>query len=169
MKTDKQNKRKGITKERLAFCDVNAYITNTTEEQLPNKLIRLFYSLRWQIEIIFKVWKSIFKIDKVKKMKVERFECFHYANLITIVISTNLFKYFKQYVYHKRKTEISELKTFKVIKAMLFDIQKALDKDISELNNIFDKTCIIIDKFCIKEQKKNKLKPLIILQKLTLA
>lgn len=45
--TDKQNKRKGISKERLIFCDVNAFITNCTEEQLPNRLVRQCYSLRW--------------------------------------------------------------------------------------------------------------------------
>ena len=53
LKTDKQNKRKGISKGRLAFCAVNAFITNTDNSLLPNALIRSIYSLRWQIEIMF--------------------------------------------------------------------------------------------------------------------
>ena len=58
--TDKQNKRKGISKERLIFCDVNAFITNCSQEQLPDHLLRQCYGLRWQVEIIFKAWKSFF-------------------------------------------------------------------------------------------------------------
>ncbi|MDZ7743416.1 MAG: hypothetical protein U5Q03_17180 [Bacteroidota bacterium] len=45
LKTDKQNKRKNISKERLAFCDVNAYITNADQDVLPTELIRSVYLL----------------------------------------------------------------------------------------------------------------------------
>lgn len=53
LKTDKQNKRRFVSQERLALCDVNAFVTNCTSEQLPEQLLRQCYSLRWQIEIIF--------------------------------------------------------------------------------------------------------------------
>jgi len=35
---------------------------------------------------IFKVWKSIYHVDKLKKVKIERFECQLYGKLILILI-----------------------------------------------------------------------------------
>ncbi len=37
---------------------INIYVSNTPEETVPMEQIHDFYSLRWQIEIIFKTWKS---------------------------------------------------------------------------------------------------------------
>jgi hypothetical protein len=165
--TDKQNKRKGISKKRLILCDVNAFITNCTEEQLPNHLLRQCYSLRWQIEIIFKAWKSFFNIDKVKQMKVERFECFHYGCLMLIIAGTHLLRYFKQWYLNKHQEEISELKFFKLIASMKHEIKEVIQKQNNSLADFLDQLTPIIERTCVKEQKKNKLKPLTILRNLT--
>jgi hypothetical protein len=167
LKTDKQNKRKGISKERLIFCDVNAFVTNCTQEQLPNNLLRQCYSLRWQIEIMFKAWKSSFKIDKVKQMKIERFECFHYGCLMLIIASTHLLRYFKQWYLKKHKEEISELKFFKLIASMKQEIKDMIKKHKLEIACFLDQLADIIERTCVKEQKKNRLKPLTILRNFT--
>jgi hypothetical protein len=49
LKADKQKKCKDMSAKRMAFCDVNAYITNLTKEQLPTKKMRETYGLRWQV------------------------------------------------------------------------------------------------------------------------
>jgi len=164
--TDKQNKRKGISKERLVFCNINALITNCTEEQLPNKLLRQCYSLRWQIEIIFKAWKTSFKIDKITQMKLERFECFHYGCLMLIIISTNVLSYFKQWCFSKHREEISELKFFKLIASMKQEIKQIIIKQKDEIELFLNHLASIIERTCVKEQKKNRLKPLSILKNL---
>jgi hypothetical protein len=165
--TDKQNKRKGISKERLIFCDVNAFITNCSQEELPNKLLRHCYSLRWQVEIIFKAWKSSFKIDKVKQMKIERFECFHYGCLMLIIASTHLLSYFKQWYLSKHQEEISELKFFKLIASMKQEIKEIVKQTKIAVDIFIQQLAEIIERTCVKEQKKNRLKPLSIIRKLT--
>jgi hypothetical protein len=167
LKTDKQNKRKVISQQRLIFCDVNAFITNCSEEQLPDHLLRQCYSLRWQIEIMFKAWKSFFKIDKVKQMKIERFECFHYGCLILIITSTHLLGYYKQWYLKKHNEEISELKFFKLIASMRQEIKEMVKKRKSEILDFLDQMAALIERTCVKEQKKNKLKPLTILRNLS--
>lgn len=165
--TDKQNKRKGISKERLVFCDVNAFITNCTQEDLPNHLLRQCYSLRWQVEIIFKAWKSHFKIDKVRQMKIERFECFHYGCLMLIISSTHLLRYFRQWYLKKHGEEISELKFFKFIASMRKEIKEVIQKKKNAIADFLDQLAYIIERTCVKEQKRNKLNPLQIIRKLT--
>jgi IS4 transposase len=116
---NKEHKGKNLSKERLELCDLNMYITNTTEEKLPHKKVREYYSLRWQIEIIFKAWKTVYKIDKVKKMKIERFECINYGAMILIMLTTDLLAYCKYLMYVKGNKEISELKSYKIMKSVL--------------------------------------------------
>lgn len=159
LKTDKQNKRKNLSKERLELCDLNAYITNTSEEQLALKQVREYYGLRWQIEIIFKAWKSVYKIDMVKKMKLERFECIHYATLILILLTTQLINYGRVLLYNTQKEELSELKMFKTLKLLLTELKRAIKKteqDIIEFLDLLETSLLIT---CVKQQKRGKKTP----------
>ncbi|HDR3312962.1 TPA: transposase [Bacillus cereus] len=40
-------------------------------EYLPKEQIYDFYSLRWQVELIFKIWKSFFRIHHFNSAKLE--------------------------------------------------------------------------------------------------
>lgn len=170
LKTDKQNKRKNISKERLAFCDVNAYITNATQDILPTDLIRSIYSLRWQIEILFKTWKSTFNIDKVKKMKIQRFECINYATLLQIIICTKLYNYYKTTIWNKQAIELSELKSFQqlaeIMSMMKTYFRDSQEKRMTELLIITKKT---LTRKCRKERKKGCLTPMMILSEIPLS
>ena len=70
------------------------------------------YSLRWKIEIIFKVWKYIFKINQVKKVKLEKFIYFLYDRLIALLLSSTIVSTSKSIILEEDKKEISELKAF---------------------------------------------------------
>lgn len=65
----------------------NTFITNVCCAILPVTVVRKTYYLRWQIELVFKTWKSFFHIDKIKKVKKERLECQLIAKLLWILIS----------------------------------------------------------------------------------
>lgn len=69
----------------------NLFITNVGADILPFDVIRKTYYLRWQIELVFKTWKSFFRIDKLKKVKKERLECQLLAKLLWILINWRLF------------------------------------------------------------------------------
>ena len=51
------------------LMSMNVYITNTSPEEVPPNYVHSLYSLRWQIEILFKTWKSFFEIDECKGIK----------------------------------------------------------------------------------------------------
>ncbi|MGI0010724.1 MAG: transposase, partial [Nitrosopumilaceae archaeon] len=75
-KNNKKKARKPLSKEYKARAALNLFITDTTPEQIATDSIWPVYRLRWQIELIFKVWKSICKIHEVKKVKQHRLECY---------------------------------------------------------------------------------------------
>lgn len=93
-KTTKKGKKVStVSKE---FDDINMYITNIPEEIVGKDKIYELYSIRWEIEIMFKVWKSIFKIHVAKKVKIERFQCCLYGKLISQLLASDLFSPLKK-------------------------------------------------------------------------
>ena len=70
----------------LEWLSWNLFITNTTMQQLSSEQLLLIYSLRWQIELIFKVWKSQASLACTGSYRAERVLCTLYARLIGLVI-----------------------------------------------------------------------------------
>jgi Transposase DDE domain len=105
-----------LSELRIELCGYNLYVTNASQKQLPSSLIRLVYGIRWQIELIFKIWKSIFEIDQVKPMSIFRFECMLYGRLILILISNQLQALFKSKIESIDDFELSEIKAASSLK-----------------------------------------------------
>jgi hypothetical protein len=89
----RQNARKAAAKrgrqpsqESLALMGWTLLLTNTTESMISVKLVALLYALRWQIELIFKQWKSQAKLHQISGMKHERVLVELYAKLIGLVL-----------------------------------------------------------------------------------
>src|SRR5438874_3773167 len=81
------------------------------------KIYRLIYGLRWQIELLFRMWKSLLLIEHTKGMNIFRFECFLYGRLIFILLSTELLSFIRSTLQEATiEVELSEWKTLKLIK-----------------------------------------------------
>nr|WP_240194750.1 IS4 family transposase [Desulfobulbus rhabdoformis] len=85
-----QKKGRQLGKEFKARARLNLFITSASEELLNIQNAWKAYTLRWQIELVFKTWKSLWKIDKVKKVKKQRLECYIYSKLFIIVLSMDM-------------------------------------------------------------------------------
>lgn len=62
------------------------YITNLPQAWLTVDQIQLLYRVRWQIELLFKLWKSRAQLDQVGNFRPARLLCQFYARLIGIVL-----------------------------------------------------------------------------------
>lgn len=101
---------------------MNIYITNASSKDVPTEHVHDFYSLRWQIELLFKTWKSFFEIDQCKEIKKERLECHLYGQLIAILLCSSTMFQIRQLLLTKKKQELSGLAcTFFQIYASAFD------------------------------------------------
>lgn len=154
----KREKKKGITyKERSKrLSGINVYITNLFVEDVPTEHIHDLYSLRWQIEILFKTWKSFFQIDKCKEIKKERLECHLYGQLISILLcSSTMFK-MRQLLLDKKKKELSEYKSIYMIKDYYLLFYQGLKKDTQELSKIFLRLFYLLEKNGRKSHRYEK-------------
>lgn len=60
------------SKERLAWCDWTILVTNVPAEVLTAKEVTVLYRARWQIELLFKRWKSLGLIAELSGSTVAR-------------------------------------------------------------------------------------------------
>ena len=77
-----------LTQEYLTWLAFGFYITNVTREMLSAKVVRIVYGLRWQVELMFKNWKSLLNLHILKGTRPERIKCILYGRLITITMLT---------------------------------------------------------------------------------
>ncbi|AKR39042.1 transposase [Bacillus thuringiensis] len=130
--------KKGITysEKSKRLAGINIYVTNTPLEWVPMEQIHDFYSLRWQIEIIFKTWKSLFQIHAWQNIKRERLECHIYGKLIAIFLcSSTMFK-MRQLILKMKKRELSEYKAIGMIQDHLYIIYQAIQQNTREITRI---------------------------------
>lgn len=94
---------------------MNVYATNTSVDIVPTGHVHDLYSLSWQIEILFKIWKSFFQIHHCKKVKRERLECHLYGQLIAILLCSSTMFQMRQLLLIKKKRELNEYKAMYMI------------------------------------------------------
>lgn len=116
-KIENQNKIDGYktSDDYKARCRLNIFITNVETEDLAKEDIYAAYKIRWQIELMFKHWKSTCKIHNFQPMKYERFACLLYAKLILIVLNLQLIRNFQSFYFAEHKKLLSEDKCFKTL------------------------------------------------------
>ena len=114
-KNAKKTKGKTLSKEYKSRSGLNLFITNASEPTITLDNAWKLYKLRWQIELIFKILKSLCKIDKVKKVKKERLECYIYSKLILIVSGWKIVWQVAKILYKKNQKALSFHKAFKTL------------------------------------------------------
>lgn len=90
-----REKKKSITyTERTKLLQsITVYMTTIPTEWVSKEKIYDLYSLRWQIELLFKIWKPWFQIHRCKSIKQKRLECHLSRQLINILLcSSTVFK-----------------------------------------------------------------------------
>ncbi|HDR3903042.1 TPA: transposase, partial [Bacillus cereus] len=133
---NEKKKGKSYSKKSKILSGMNVYVTNTPWEWVSTKQVHELYSLRWQIEIVFKTWKSLFDIDHCRTVKQERIECHLYGKLIAIFLcSSTIFK-MRQLLLQKEQKELSEYKAMGMIQDHLLLLYQAVQKNTQELTKL---------------------------------
>lgn len=155
-KASAKSKAVGISKDHRIRCHYKVFITNADKEIISIDQIKETYRLRWQIELVFKTWKSFFSINKVKKVKKERLECQLLAKLLWIIVNWDLFRISNRYV-RKISPEkgISTLKFFKKCNMFTYTLRKVMLKKM-KLKNWLKSEFLPLIEYTLCEAKKSK-------------
>lgn len=70
----------------LALCDWVVFLTNVPPERLSVAEVLVLARARWQIELLFKLWKSHGRVDKSRSAKPYRILCEVYAKLLAMLM-----------------------------------------------------------------------------------
>lgn len=74
------------SQQRLRLAGWDIYMTNVEEDHLTCEQIATLARIRWQVELMFKCFKSIAKVDTSRGKKPYRILCEIYAKLIAALI-----------------------------------------------------------------------------------
>ena len=139
-------KKRGVTlsAQRLQLCDWTLLVTNAPVALISYEEAFVLQRIRWQVELLFKLWKSHGKIDKSRSLNVWRRLCEFYAKLIAMVLQQWLFSItiwrFPDRSWVKASQTISE----HVIRlATSLDSAVAFDLVLNHLRHILSRGCRI--------------------------
>jgi len=156
-KAHKEAKRKG---RKVGKCfkeqyGLNLFITNIDKEMMEGQKLRKLYLLRWQIELMFKTWKSIGEIHLIKKMKIERFESYLYAKLLWIVINWKVFWQMQICAIKIKDVVLSAFKVFTTFRNQLHEFRRAIAKGQNAMYEyINDIMSIKVQNFKVESRKE---------------
>jgi hypothetical protein len=160
MKARRNSQKKGHTaSERTLFhCNWSLFITNADTEKLPGKMLRTLYRLRWNVELIFKSWKSILRMHKTNVRKNDhRIKCELYAKLILATIVHRIHHHLNSYMWNSLKRELSLDKLWKYIQVRIETLYKKMlqgsDEFTAYINSLLENIIVVCEK---KHQKKRK-------------
>jgi hypothetical protein len=156
---NKYNKKKGrqtseAYKERSKF---NLFITNISDEMLDGEAIAKIYRMRWQVELIFKTWKSIFGMDNIRQMKYNRLMCLLSARLLLIMINWEMFMIERAYQYKQTGKLLSIHKCLQTLKDNSAKLRSVLISGCKGLTKWFKWIKEILGSKHWLEKKKNRL------------
>lgn len=158
-KREYESRRKGwrITEEFKARAHFTLMITNVPEEDLPAENIYKLYKTRWQIELIFKVWKSVMGVDKIHPMKYHRLMCLLYAKFILFLVNSQVIEVFARAFYNKEKKLLSIDKSLKTLHIYFNKTRGILILNRFKLKNYIQDVCKLLSKNHWLEKRKNKI------------
>ncbi|WP_406831648.1 IS4 family transposase [Wolbachia endosymbiont (group A) of Anomoia purmunda] len=146
------------------LLDWSIFITNVPESKISAEQVLTVYRVRWQIELLFKLYKSHIRLDELKG-KPYRVLCELYAKLCAILIFHGIVGCIKL----KENTELSLTKAFIELKRRIRELFLALSSKINNLRIFLKKLTTDWSQFSVKDRyRKTRVSTLSSLNFLTL-
>jgi hypothetical protein len=146
-----RDRRLNHSKEYYQWLAFNVYITTVDKDIWTAKEVVQAYRIRWQIEIIFKSWKSSFHLQEIfhEECKNEhRVKVSIYLMLLFICLfMQRIYVNYKDAIEKKSRKQISLLKLSKFFVAHIIDVISMTSAQLIEL----------ISRYCCYEKRSDRI------------
>ena len=152
----KKAKKKGYTpsKTHLALLAWNLFITNVPHTIWQTATIRKVYPIRWQVELIFKSWKSYLHLASIKTKKVNPTLCYLYGRMLLVLLNYALCPQLRATLWAKKQRELSVLKLVRHFQALADQWMHAIFQSEFVLRRFLQRTCATAERLVAKASRK---------------
>jgi hypothetical protein len=134
----------------LTLQDWQIFISNVPQSYLTLEQVCLVYRVRWQIELIFKLWKSKAKLATIGPWREERVRCQLYARLIALLLFHRLIAPIR----FSSHFELSPTKAFRVMRRHTQKLILAMAAGWDNLPAVFKRLEVDFHRFAAKDKRK---------------
>lgn len=164
LKKEAKKKARAVSRYHLRMCEWTLLITNISRHQLPMKMVRALYTIRWQIEILFKQFKSILRVHLSDTGNENRLRCELYGKLIGAVIIHRIHAVETNRLWNTKRREVSMEKLYKRLQERAFTLLSKMHHSILDAIIYLRKQIKYIIPACLKGQQLSRLTSLEILE-----
>lgn len=152
----KKAKKKGYTpsKAHLALLAWNLFSTNVPHTIWQTATISKVYPIRWQIELIFKSWKSYLHLASIKTKKVNPTLCYLYGRMLLIVLNYALCPQVRATLWMKKQRELSVRKLVRHFQALADRWMQAIFQSAFVLRRFLQRACATAERLVAKASRK---------------
>lgn len=131
------------------------FVTNAPETLISLKQVYDFYRIRWQIELIFKLWKGSCGLNQILAWRRERILTELYAKLIGIVIVHFLLAPLRipDEVWSER--EVSHTRFQQILARFARSFKQSL-ADVMVLAKTLDQFVLHVERFSLKQKRRQQ-------------
>jgi hypothetical protein len=149
----KEARRKGqpVSPERLQLANWTIVLTNLSVEQASVSELSVLLRLRWQIELLFKLWKSQGHLDESRSAKPWRQLCEVYAKLLGLIL-----QHWILVAHGWQDPARSLVKAGQVVRAHAVELASAFRKGAAALSEVLGTIARCLHVGCrVNKRKKN--------------
>lgn len=151
-------KKRGYTPSHahLTLLAWNLFITNVPGTVWTPETVCKAYPLRWQVELIFKSWKSYLHLATLSTKTAEPTLCYLYGRLLLILLNYALCPLLQATLWQKKKRELSLLKLVRHFQAVADRWFQMLFQSPLDLRRFFQQTCATAERLVVKASRKRR-------------
>jgi hypothetical protein len=134
----------------------NLFITNVPGDIWTPETVVKAYPIRWQIELIFKSWKSHCHLSAINGRKKETVLCYLYGRMLLVLLTYALYPQVRANLWLKKHRELSLLKFVCHFQALAHSWMKVVFESELALRRFLQEACADAERFAVKASRKRR-------------